>query len=643
MNKVSQMADGYRAVLARGVVAQKLVLAALLVAALAVAGVAEGAGGYVLLTTWGSSGSGQGQINRPYGIAVDVAGNVYIADTSNNRVQKFSSTGAFLAAWGSPGSGEGQLNRPYGIAVDAAGNVYVADSGNNRIQKFSSAGTFLSTWGSYGSGVGQLSWPAEVALDAAGNVYVAEMYNHRVQKFTNTGAFLTAWGSYGTGDGQFEYPYGIAVDAAGDVYVGDIYNYRVQKFSSAGTFLAKWGAYGSGDGQFSNPSGVAVDAAGNVYVADIYDNRIQKFSSAGTFLLTWGSPGSGDGQFSRPYGIAVDSAGKIFVADTLNNRVQVFASDATPPVITPTVSGTAGSNGWYTGNVTVTWTVADPESAIAYSSGCEAVTLSADTPGTTLTCTATNGAGLSSASAATVAIDKTPPIFENCPTAGPFGFGGDVQTVGPIAADDGSGSGVNAGASTLTASFDTNTPGLTTFTATFAVVDNVGNGPTSKACAYSVTVRRAMLEMLNGLEGLRPGVTDAPNRNKLDLVITDLSSALDPALWTDGNHLDPQHGDKVFREARDAVNKLGQMVTDSSGSLYGSPQLQEYINRLVAATQELAFVAASGVATSNPTTMIPTNDEQARGDSERATGKRDSAIERYRRVWQHAVKALLKP
>src|SRR6266540_3767266 len=191
----------------------------------------------------------------------------------------------FTQAWGSGGSGDGQFSYPAGLAVDAAGNVYVADSNNGRIQKFTSTGGFLTKWGSNGSGDGQFSFPAGVAVDAAGNVYVADSSNRRIQKFTSTGAFLTKWGSNVSGDGQFSFPFGAAVDGAGNVYVADSNNRRIQKFTSTGGFLTKWGSNGSSDGQFSFPQGVAVDAAGNVYVADTSNHRVQRFAQFGSITV----------------------------------------------------------------------------------------------------------------------------------------------------------------------------------------------------------------------------------------------------------------------------------------------------------------------------------------------------------------------
>ena len=144
----------------------------------------------------------------------------------------------YLTQWGSPGSGDGQFIGPSGVATDAAGNVYVADAGNERIQKFTGTGTYLTQWGSPGAGNGQFNGPFGVATDAAGNVYVVDRFNHRIQKFTGTGTYLIQWGSFGSGDGEFNAPNGVATEASGNIYVVDSGNYRIQKFGPTPTPIA---------------------------------------------------------------------------------------------------------------------------------------------------------------------------------------------------------------------------------------------------------------------------------------------------------------------------------------------------------------------------------------------------------------------
>ncbi|MDO8716305.1 MAG: hypothetical protein Q7J73_05810 [Dehalococcoidales bacterium] len=142
---------------------------------------------------------------------------------------------SFLFKWGIIGSGDGQFNYPYNMAVDSSGNLYVVDAQNHRIQKFTSSGLFIATWGIKGAGDGQFSRPTAVAVDSLGNVYVVDTQNHRIQKFTSSGIFITKWGSQGTGDGQFRFPNGAVVDSLGNVYVADSGNNRVQVFSQNST------------------------------------------------------------------------------------------------------------------------------------------------------------------------------------------------------------------------------------------------------------------------------------------------------------------------------------------------------------------------------------------------------------------------
>ncbi len=310
------------------------------------------------VTKWGSFGAGDGEFNWPTGVYADSLGNVYVIDSQNNRIQKFTSSGTFITKWGSSGTGDSQFATPNNLAIDPSNNVYVADFGNDRVQKFTSTGTFITKWGSTGTGDGQFNLPNGVGIDSSNNVYVADAINGRIQKFTSTGTFITKWGSTGAGDGEFALPAGVAVDSSNNVYVADFGNDRVQKFTSTGTFITKWGSSGAGDGQFLFPSGVAVDPSNNiVYVTDA-NNRVQEFTSAGTFLTKWGSFGSGDGEFNAPDGIWVDSIGHtVYVADKLNNRVQEFYQAVDPTTTLTTVPASPdGNNGWFKTNPLTTLT-----------------------------------------------------------------------------------------------------------------------------------------------------------------------------------------------------------------------------------------------------------------------------------------------
>ena len=287
------------------------------------------------ITKWGSHGSGDGEFWSPTGIAIDGAGNVYVADYGNYRIQKFTSSGEFITKWGSRGSEDGEFISPKGIATDSVGNVYVADEGSStehnpgtRIQKFTSSGEFISKWGSWGSGDGEFIFPKGIATDSAGNVYLADGGNCRIQKFTSSGEFITKWGSRGSGDGEFWEITGIAIDGVGNVCVKN--DHYIQKFTSSGKFITKWGSYS----YFKGPEGIAIDSAGNVYVVEQgaphfaawSGSRIRKFTSSGEFISKWGSWGSGDGEFISPKGIATDSVGNVYVADYGNYRIQKFTS-----------------------------------------------------------------------------------------------------------------------------------------------------------------------------------------------------------------------------------------------------------------------------------------------------------------------------
>ncbi len=292
---------------------------------------------YTFVTKWGSQGSGDGQFESPLGIAVDSYGNVFVTDgsgrlgESNNRIEKFDSSGNFITKWGSYGNGNGQFDFPYGVALDFSGNVYVAEPSNNRIDKFDSSGNFITKWGSYGNGNGQFNSPQGVAVDSSGNVYVVDSNNDRIQKFDSSGNYITKWGSQGQGNGQFFSPSFVTVDSSGDVYVSDSLNDHIQKFDSNGNFITKWGSYGDGNGQFLNPLGIAVDSSGDVYVVDGNNYRIEKFDSSGIFITKWGSQGERDGQFAIPTGIAIDASGNVYVTEAGNKRIEKFAQ--TKPVL----------------------------------------------------------------------------------------------------------------------------------------------------------------------------------------------------------------------------------------------------------------------------------------------------------------------
>jgi len=222
---------------------------------------------------------------------------------------------------GGQGTGNGQFNSPHGIASDSAGNIFISDTNNGRIEKFSSTGAFVASVGTKGAGYGQFGDPNGIAVDRAGDIYVAEASNHRVQKLTPDGNYISEWKGPDPG---FYGPRQIAIGPDQSFYVVDQGRTRIVRFDQNFTLLATWGTKGSGNGQFDDPTSVVVDPASNkVYVADPRNQRIQLFDAAGKFLTNWAVP-----EWRLPYGfedLAIDSQnGRLYASSANMDSVLVF-------------------------------------------------------------------------------------------------------------------------------------------------------------------------------------------------------------------------------------------------------------------------------------------------------------------------------
>lgn len=274
------------------------------------------------VTAWGTSGSGTAQFNFAHLLAVAPSGDVYVGDLLNNRVQRFTSFGAYLGQW--------PVANANGIAVAPDGTVYVVSTSS--VGHYSAAGAPLGNWGTPGSGDGQFDSPIDVAVDADGYVYVVEQGNSRVQKFASDGTFVTKWGSYGLFDGQFEYPAGISVTPEGEILVSDFGADQIQRFTNTGVLLHRWGALGTPG--IREPGRAAIDPDGNLLVPESNRDRIAVFAADSTFKFAWGAIGYLEGQFNNPTCIAFGAAGQVYVMDKDNDRVQVFESVATPTLRT---------------------------------------------------------------------------------------------------------------------------------------------------------------------------------------------------------------------------------------------------------------------------------------------------------------------
>ena len=338
------------------------------------------------VATVSGSSDGTGPYARfsyPYGVALDLKGNVYVTDAIDNTIRKITPAKTtfsgqeegvvttFVGQVGVTGSDDcekpARLNNPCGVAVDSKGNSYVADSLNNTIRKITPSGvvtTFAGQTGVQGSADGtgtqaRFNQPFGVAVDSKGTVYVTDNGNETIRKITPAGVVTTLAGragNYGYSDGRgssasFFAPCGVAVDLKGNVYVSDSYNDSIRKITPAGVVTTLAGdpsTSGSADGtgkkaSFATPAGVAVDLKGNVYVANTGDETIRKITPAGvvsTLAGQAGVGGSADGtgsqsKFHTPFGVAVDSKGNVYVADTGNNALR----EITPARVVTTLSG----------------------------------------------------------------------------------------------------------------------------------------------------------------------------------------------------------------------------------------------------------------------------------------------------------------
>ncbi len=296
---------------------------------------------------FGSTGFESGKLNHPMDDAVDTSTNLWVVDGANNRLQKFSGSGAFIAAYGKEGSSETELQfkSPVGIAINQkTGNIYVGDQGNNRIVEMSSAGAVVRVFGKAGSATGEFKEPEGVAIDSKGNVWVADSKNNRVQEFNEEGKYVSQFGTSGTGCGQFSGPADITI-AGEDLYVTDEGNSRVEEFNEEGKkCLRTFGSAGAGGGQFKNPTGIAVAPSGTVYVSDSANARVEEFTATGAFLTSFGAKGTGYGQFAEPQGLAFLASGDLYIDDAgSNNRVQQWV-----PAVTGSVGATAMKTVYYT-------------------------------------------------------------------------------------------------------------------------------------------------------------------------------------------------------------------------------------------------------------------------------------------------------
>ena len=373
------------------------------------------AGNGLLSYSGDGSAAAKAQLYAPRGVAVDAQGNLYIADTSNNRVRKVAPGGGAIttiagtgtAGFGGDGSAgsSAQLNQPVAVALDSSGNLYIADFNNNRVRMVNPAGVISTVAGSGTAGFGgdggpaataQLNGPTALAVAPSGNVYVSDFTNNRVRKFMPGGNISTVAGNglsgYG-GDGGpatsaiLNGPYGLAVDNAGNLYIADLNNSRIREVSPAGvinTIVGNGMAAVSGDGgpasqaHLAAPESLLLDGAGNLYIGDSV-GRVRMIS--GGIIATVAGKGpagyTGDGgdatiaQINGPFGLAVDSAGNLYIADTSNNAIRQVQRASSTMTITGVTNGASNASG----------PIAAGEVVTIYGTGLGPLQLAQSTPG----------------------------------------------------------------------------------------------------------------------------------------------------------------------------------------------------------------------------------------------------------------------
>ena len=477
-------------------------------------------------------------LNYPIGVAVDAAGNVYIADQGNGAVYQVTPAG-IISLFQGGGTG--------GVAVDAAGTVYFANQNTNQVFKTTPLGITSTSQvagnGNAGfSGDGgpaasaALNSPIGVAVDAFGNVYIADQNNNRIRK-VNTAGIISTFAGNGTagfsGDGgpathaELSSPFGVAADAAGNVYFTDVNNFRVRKVTPAGiisTFAGNGISGFNGDGgpatsaQLNTQGGLAVDAAGNVYIADWANFRIRMVNTAGIISTIAGNGKfgfSGDGgpatsaMLNYPIAVAVDAVEDVYIADQSNQRIRKVTPPSTAPTITSplTASGTVGTPFFYqitaTGFQTSFSTTMLPAGLSVNASG-----LISGTPtgaGTTnVTLTATNSGGTGTATLVLTINPATPVISSALTASGTVGTAFSYQITATNNPTSFGASGLPAGLSVNT------TTGLISGTPTAPGMTNV----TLTATGSSGTVTATLVLTINSaappvISSLSPNSTPA--------------------------------------------------------------------------------------------------------------------------------------
>lgn len=258
------------------------------------------------------------KFSKPYGVAVDREGRIYITDVG--RVIVFDLEKKDYSFIGTD-PGQGQLRVPIGIAASSDGRLFVTDIGADRV--------YVYIEGKFAAAIGktdEFENPTGIGLDEQRSlIYITDSKKHQVMVYSlNDYRLLRTMGKRGDAEGDFNFPTNVAVDADGNVYVVDTGNFRVQIFDTSGNFIRSIGRLGDTPGSFARPKGIAIDSEGHIYVVDTAYQNFQIFDREGRILLFVGEAGNGPGKFKLPAGMTIDKNDKIYVIDQIPGSLQIF-------------------------------------------------------------------------------------------------------------------------------------------------------------------------------------------------------------------------------------------------------------------------------------------------------------------------------
>jgi sugar lactone lactonase YvrE len=581
------------------------------------------------------------ELSWPRGVSLDAGGNLYIADTSNDRIRRVDAASGIVTTvvggtQGSSGDGgpaiSAELSYPEGVTSDAAGNLYIADTLNNRIRKVDAATDIITTVAGNGTGGfggdgglatnALLDVPAAVALDTSGDIYVADTGNNCIRRVDAiTGIIITVAGDGNagfSGDGgpatkaELTTPFGIAVDASGNLYIpGDLRIREVSAATAIITTIAGNGIQGySGDGgpavdaEFWDTEGVTVDTSGNLYIADTADGTIRRVSAATGIIITVAGDGvdgyGGDGgpttsaELHYPEDAALDGAGNLYIADTWNNRVRVVRPNT--PEITTNTTLTAVST-----TLTVGQTLTLTATVTQASGGTPAGTVTFNNGTVSLGSATLNGSGVAT-------LTFTPAVGNYSVTAS---YGGsstdspsrstppDLVTVNGIATTTSlSASAISLPVGqilTLTATVDAASGSTPTGTVTFLNgTTSLGSGSlnNSGVATLAITPSVGSYSIIASYGGST--TDDASSSTAVSVSVTSASNS--PNIYTfAGDGVLGYNGDGELATSAE-LNGSVQMAMDTNGNVYLADGYNHRIRKVFASTGTIATVAGNGTS-----------------------------------------------